>query len=49
MAEQDITIVKNAETPFGAVKAVLQKGTAVKRIRKNAEPSARSGRAGQNF
>ena len=38
MAEQDITIVKNAETPFGAVKAVLQKGTAVKRIRKNAEP-----------
>ena len=38
MAEQDITSVKNAETPFGAVKAVLQKGTAVKRIRKNAEP-----------
>ena len=38
MAEQDNTIVKSAETPFGAVKAVLQKGTAVKRIRKNAEP-----------
>ena len=38
MAEQDITSVKNAETPFGAVKAVLQKGPAVKRIRKTAAP-----------
>ena len=49
MAEQDITSVKNAETPFGAVKAVLQKGTAVKRIRKNAEPVRTERPSSQNF